>query len=69
MAIYEYLTTFFRKESRADTQRMVERRYSNVYPRYKFKVETAQCPNPPGFRERFGKEYRVFKIRKKIGEK
>ena len=63
--MYEYFTTFFRKESRANTQRMVERRYGKIHKNFKFKVHTVIGPETPGIREKYGKEYRVFKIRKK----
>ena len=65
MGLYEYFTTFVRKESRANTQRMVERRYGLIHKQYRFNVERVLGPEPPGFKERFGQEYRVFKIRRK----
>ena len=63
--MYEYFTTFFRKESKANTQRMVNRRYGRIHKPSKLIVYKRIGPQLPGFKERFGTEYTVVKRRMK----
>lgn len=62
---YEYFTTFVRKESKANTQRMVDRRYGRIHKPSKLIVYKKQGPQIPGFKEKFGTEYTVVKRRVK----